>query len=356
MKQYSPYSSLKIFSHTDHINALLRNERTTPIYIRIKPTNVCNQKCFYCAYADNNIYDQRSTNLREFIPWEVMDGILKDMGKMGVKAVTFSGGGEPLCYPFLSETIEEIKNLDIDYSLISNGQALENDKAEMFYDAKWVRISFDSSNSILYEKTRGVKTYDKVINNLSNFAEKKAKNNVLGINCVVTRENYEEVYDICKISKELGTQNVKLSPIIDSGDYSSYHDSIKDIVIEQIKRGKKELECDSFAIVDSYTENTNILEKEKRCYDRCYIQELFTVIAADCKVYRCHQRAYMSHGEIGDLKTNSFFDIWNDKKVIEAVKNFNPKEYCNGFWCAFDERNILLSDLVNLDSNHINFI
>ena len=47
-----PYSSLKIFAHSKEIDKVKNGERTAPIYVRIKPTNKCNQNCYYCHYKN----------------------------------------------------------------------------------------------------------------------------------------------------------------------------------------------------------------------------------------------------------------------------------------------------------------
>ena len=73
MGKYTPYSELKIFRHTEHINKFLRGERVAPIYVRIKPTNICNQRCFYCAYANDSLFDAREVNQRESISWNILE-------------------------------------------------------------------------------------------------------------------------------------------------------------------------------------------------------------------------------------------------------------------------------------------
>ena len=65
MEKYSPYNELKIFRHLNRIGGLLQGERVAPIYVRIKPTNVCNQRCYYCAYSDDNLYDGRKVEESE---------------------------------------------------------------------------------------------------------------------------------------------------------------------------------------------------------------------------------------------------------------------------------------------------
>lgn len=99
-----------------------------------------------------------------------------------------------------------------------------------------------------------------------------------------------------------------------------------------------------------------VLENDfQKLYHRCYIQEIFTVIAADSNVYRCHQRAYTPPGKIGNLRQMSFKEIWYSPETRKSSQNWDACTQCS-FRCAFEERNILLNDLMNLDKNHINFI
>ena len=95
------YSDLKIFHHSDALDALARGEQRAPFYIRLKPTNVCNHHCAYCTYGSGGT-TQKTENRNEIdhrdsILWPKLQEILQDRGHMGVKAITFSGGGEPLC-------------------------------------------------------------------------------------------------------------------------------------------------------------------------------------------------------------------------------------------------------------------
>lgn len=355
MERYSPYSELKIFHHMDRVEGLLNGQRVAPIYVRIKPTNVCNQNCFYCVYANDRVFDGRKVDRRESISWECMEQTLHDLGNMGAKAVTFSGGGEPLCYHSIEKALHLTQDLGLDYSMITNGQALEGEVVEILKDAKWVRVSFDSYKPETYESVRRVYTHGKIVKNIENFAKRKSRDCTLGVNCVIAKQNSEEVYEICRLVKELGVDNIKLSPIMVKEEEADYHNSIMESVMDQISHAKQFLEDKNFRIVDKYSNDLAMDNAYRKEYKRCFIQELFAVIAADSKVYRCHQRAYMKEGEIGSLLEKSFKDIWYSQKTIENVRQYDAYEGCQ-FRCAFDERNILLNDFLNMDRNHINFI
>lgn len=101
MERYAPYGDMKIFYHTDRVADFIAGRRCPPVYVRIKPTNRCNQNCAYCGFqhAENGWKDLEFDN-RVMIPWDRLERTLLEMKDMdgtgrGVKAVTFSGGGTP---------------------------------------------------------------------------------------------------------------------------------------------------------------------------------------------------------------------------------------------------------------------
>lgn len=351
----SVYSDLKIFHHTEKINDILNDKRTAPIYIRIKPNNYCNQNCYYCGSKDDNVPEDRKFDRTASIPWEKMQEIITDMADMGVKAVTFSGGGEPLIYPYIEDTLEHIKKYNIQYSIITNGQALEGRKAELLFDAKWIRISIESAHADTYAGIRGVNTFEKVIQNIVNFIQNKNQLCTVGINCVVTKDNYREIYDLCELMAKLGVDNIKLSPLRIDGDLGEYHKPFEESVKNQINQAKSEFENDKFKIIDKYSNDISLVEHYQKPYHRCMIQEVFTVIGADCKVYFCHQQAYTKNGDIGSLQEQSFKELWYSEDTVKKIRELDACQECN-FRCVFDERNILLNNLVAIDRNHINFI
>lgn len=355
MDNYTPYSDMKIFHHIDRIEKFMNGERPAPIYIRIKPTNICNQRCYYCGYADDYIFDGREVSRRESIPWEILKRTLYEMREMGVKAVTYSGGGDPLCYSHIGEALELTERLGLDYSMITNGQALDGKAAKILGRSKWVRISLDSASPDTYQEIRGVDAFERVINNIEQFAKQKAADCVLGINCVITQNNANEVYQLYEMGKSLGVNNIKLSPVLIKKEEKDYHSGIREAVEQQIREAKYRLEDDKFRIVDKYTGDLALEECYEKDYKKCYIQNFFAVVAADSKVYRCHQRAYMKVGEIGDLTRKTFGEIWYAHETIDNANQFNPQEVCK-MRCAFDERNRLLHDFISIDPNHVNFI
>lgn len=351
----TPYSQLKIFYHGEILENLRNHKRCAPVYIRIKPTNKCNHNCNYCHYK-NSYLDLDEYNPNDEIPYEKMMEIINDISDMGVKAVTFSGGGEPLLYPHIEEAMDSVLKKGIDLSIITNGSLLSGKKAELLANAKWVRISIESSNDALYSEIRGIKehSFDKLCENIHNFAKIKNKSCELGINVVVGEHNFSEIRYMAEMMKKLGVNHVKFAPLITTNTVE-YHSEFKNQVIEQLNETKNELNDENFKVIDLYTNDFDDSVYFERQYSKCPIKEFICVIAANSKVYYCHDKAYLSDGVVCDLSEHSFKEGWYSKEVDKLFDSFDAIKCCKQH-CVYDSRNELINTFLNMDLNHVNFI
>src|SRR3989344_4611608 len=180
------YGGVKIIWHPEKLKSFADKKITAPVYIRFKPTNRCNHHCAFCSYdpktGDIGVRDKMKDRADE-IPKEKVMEIIDDFKDMGVKAVTFSGGGEPLIYPYIEEAMQKILDAGINLSIITNGQCLEGKKAEILSKAHWVRISSDASDAASFSKIRKVpeRWFYKLTENIKQFAQIKNPECELGI-------------------------------------------------------------------------------------------------------------------------------------------------------------------------------
>jgi len=353
------YGGLKIIWHPDKLKSFKDGVIKAPLYVRIKPTNKCDHNCFYCSYAPEfkYIYCERFKREDE-IPREIMLDILEDFKEIGVKAITFSGGGEPLVYPYIIETMKKVLENGIDLSIITNGQSLSGEKAELLKHAKWVRISLDSINAETFVATRKrpEQMFHKLIENIREFAKIKNPSCEFGINFVVNEKNTHQVYDAVKFFKELGVNHIKITPVyIPDGKFQEYHRDTRESVQDQIKRAKEDFAGDGFGIYDTYENDFKLTGINQRTYHRCFIMQTVPIIGADSCVYFCHDKAYTHKGMLGCLKDKRFKDLWFSKEAEEKFKTFDAmKECCHH--CTYDQRNILIGDTIASWGEHVNFV
>lgn len=353
------YTSFKVFHHHQALRDLAVGQTLAPIHIRLKPTNFCNQHCDYCTYGSgrtrNKSRNRDLTRAGDQIPETKMAEIVEDLIAMKVKAVTFSGGGEPLTYQALTAAGERLESGGVELSLITNGQLLDGPRAELFGRGKWVRVSLDSSRAEEYARLRNVPAavFDQVIANLSAFAKSKGPDCVLGINFVIGQANYKRVYEAAALLKDLGADNVKFSALI--SDRPGYHNELKAVVLEQLERAGQDLADDRFSVINAYQRECDDHHFSPPGLDRCLICRLATVIAADQGLYLCHTRAYDSAAKIGDLSRRSFRELWCSEETRTKMAALRPQRDCRNF-CVYEDRNQALEAYFQVDPNHVNFL
>jgi len=349
---------MKIFHFKDKIDSLpeFNDKIMAPIQIRIKPTNVCNHNCSYCAYKAENLQLGKDMDIRDQISKEKMMEIIDDLQEIGVKSVTFSGGGEPFCYPYLLDAVKRLSNSSIKFAALTNGSRLEGELAEIFaHDATWIRISIDGWDDKSYAKYRGIKMggFSKVMENMKNFKKLRGKC-YLGVCIIVDRENSLHVYDFTKRLKEIGVNSVKISPCIVSNSgrkNNEYHQPIFEQVKKQADKAIKDFSDSIFEVFDSYHALEDKFQKD---YDWCPYLQVLPVIGADLNIYPCQDKAYnLQEGLIGSIKNQRFKDFWFSNK--NKFFKINPSLHCNHH-CVANAKNKLILDYLNVDKEHFEFV
>ena len=316
------YSDLKIAWFPEKLASFRDGKITAPIYARIKPTNRCQHFCKWCAYNHGTIVSgmHETMDPREMIPRAKLLEVLWDLHEMGTKAVTFSGGGEPLSYPHITEAMRLCHNYGIDLSCITNGALLENDRAEVLRDAKWLRVSVDYSNAEQMLASRGVDQFDRVLRNMAAFAASGASCE-LGVNFIVTKENFSGIADMCGTLRDHGVANVRISPVWFQ-NFREYHDPIASLVNLQIEAARARYDSASFRVYSSY-DLDNPAHGKERTFPKCWFMQMVPVIGADQQIFACHNTAYSSHGAIGSIKTQRFKDLWFSEETKRFMDNFS---------------------------------
>ncbi len=138
------YSPFKVVHHFDKLEALRRGEQIAPVQIHLIPTNRCNQNCVFCAYRLPDYPSAKNFESRDEIPSHKLLEIIDSCKDLGVKAIQYTGGGEPLVHPSISEAFERTLDHGLELALVSNGQALTDALIEILTNVAWVRISVDA--------------------------------------------------------------------------------------------------------------------------------------------------------------------------------------------------------------------
>ena len=352
------YTKMKVFHYKDKIDSLPASvpEILAPVHVRVKPTNVCNHNCWYCAYRKDSMQLGQDMSVTDHIARAKMLEIVEDFSEMGVQAVTFSGGGEPLCYPYLLDTLGALTEGGIRFAALTNGAGLRNEIAERFaHGGTWVRVSMDGWDGPSYARYRGVSEseFSKVMGNLEGF---KGLDGVcyLGVVIIVDKDNAAHVYEMIDHLQSTGVNSVKVSPCIVSNDgpeSNAYHRPYFAMVAEQVEKATSNFVREGFEIFNGYLEQLTTFEKS---YAWCPYIQINPVIGADLNVYSCHDKAYnLEEGLICSIRERRFRDAWFDDKA--QFFRIDPRKHC-AHHCVVNDKNRMILEYLDADSGHRMFV
>ena len=332
----------KVYANVDKVFEFIKTGNTTPLLIEFDPSNACNHGCYFCI--SSYIHLPESKNLKTFnrsiLPEDILLKTCKEFVDMGVKAINWTGGGEPTVNPALKNAISYIgENSDIKMGMFTNGTLLDRwDLFETLVDnMTWVRFSVDAGTEETYNNIRRAKEgqeWEKMISNLQTLiSTNKAKGNKLdiGTGFVITPDTYTEIVDFANTFAKYDVDYCQYKPeIVNRERESGVQRTVKfwEEEVEPRLQKAKDILGDKFQI-NGYklTDLENDPTLYGRNYKKCLGSQIQPCIGADGEVYVCtNHRGYKEYS-YGSLYEKSFMDIWNDlTKRSEVMFNIEEKE------------------------------
>ena len=243
---YSPY---KVLNYLDKIEQLKNGELPSPVFVQWDLTNKCNLNCSFCFYRDactEDGYKLTDWDEMEEFPKDVSIRILHELREMDVKAVEWTGGGEPTVHPHHKELFRLAQEIGLKQALVTNGALLDDESIDLIKDFEWVRFSVDASDAETYMKVKRLNVFDKVIRNIEKLVKAKKPRNIVGMSFIVCPDNYKNIHDFALLGKKLGVDNVRYS-IAMTPEGDKLFEGIWDEIVEQLNRAK-EHETEDFKI------------------------------------------------------------------------------------------------------------
>lgn len=347
------YSQLKPAHHMDRLVQIADGRRPPPVHVQLILSDLCNQDCSFCAYRmsaglSNELFGdgfetRKQRNPNRMIPTEKAMEIVADCAELGVKAMQFTGGGEPTVHPDHLQVMLYAQSFGIETALVTNGVKLDP-RHLAIQRMSWIRVSIDAGDPESYAKVRRVPKgqWHKAWANIRALAP--GFEGVLGVGFVVTPENYQGVHAAAGLAKDAGADNIRLGAVFSTEGAGYYGDRIP-AIIEAIERAK-ELTGDGFEVIDLFGRRLGDLEVGSPEEPDCGYQYLTMYIGGDLNVYRCCNTAYTLHGKVGSLK---------DQRLIDAVLDYEPFDARECVGCQFMGQNQAIRAL-SAAPDHVNFV
>jgi len=356
------YSDLKAAWHLDKIEAMRKRHQVVPAQVQLILSDLCNQDCHFCAYRSSVGFsteqfagEHGEKNPNRKIPTRKAIEILDDCAFLGVKAIQFTGGGEPTVHSDHLVLFEYAQNLGLETSLVTNGVLLRDGWEYVLPKMKWVRISIDAGSAKEYAAVRRVKPdfYATALSHVAMLADeikKQGTDCVLGVGYVLTRENWADAYEGVALIRAAGAHNVRLSAMF-STEGAAYYDDVYDKIKVEIERVKT-LASTDFDVIDLFGDRISDLVQHAPDYDFCGYQQFNMYVGGNLKVYRCCTTAYTRHGEVGDLTNQRLASWFYSAHKYDAYADFKANS-CNV--CQFNGKNRNIIYMIG-EPQHVNFV
>jgi len=310
---------IKLFQN----NIFFENTKIIPYHIQLNPTNACNLNCSFCSCSRRDRNSQLS--IRDIID------LLSIVKSYGCRAITITGGGEPILHPNINSIISLIYyTTNIKIGLVSNGIIIDKlDKVIANNAITWCRISFSDernlNKSFIRTLKNTIKKCDKIdwafsyvvtnkfdVDKLSNIIEFANKNNFTHIRLVSDLLDLDNIPRMDAIRKELRNNKINDSIVI----YQDRKDFIK---------GRK----------------------------KCLISLLKPVISAERKIYPCCGIQYVSENPALDYPSDLSMGTIDDLDDIIWDQKYFDGSICHR--CYYDKYNEVL-DTATKEISHAEFV
>lgn len=358
------YSTLKAAWHIDRIEALRKGEHAHPVSMQLIISDYCNHDCHWCAYRASNGLSveqfagidkkgQPTHNPMRMIPALKVDEIMADAKALGIRAITWTGGGEPTAHPdHLALFRRALDHYGFECSLNTNGDVFKLGWSDVLPRFTYVRMSIDGGSPERYAKDRdvGLGTYDRVLRNLAALCEAVAKQKtacVVGAGYVVTPDNWIDLPAGVQRIRDAGAKYVRLASMQSTEGAEAYTpEQFRDAraMIAEVRA----LSTATFQVVDLFDSALG-----RRMDDPfCGFQQLVLYVGGNQKVYRCCYTGYTQLGEIGDLSQQSLADWFYSDARGFAIDNFDARD-CTV--CPLADKNETILYMIRRPT-HVNFL
>jgi hypothetical protein len=129
----------KLIHHQNHLAKIEGGDAVGPIHVSVWPTNRCQLNCKYCCFG-KTIRNNDELNIDDF------KVAVNTLQKYELKAMEFSGGGEPILWTYFENAVDYAHSLIENLSLVTNGLALKTISQETLSKFDWIRVSVQSAH------------------------------------------------------------------------------------------------------------------------------------------------------------------------------------------------------------------
>lgn len=294
-----------------------------PWAIEIQPTTICNFSCNYCSYKLRNVSHAS-------IPWIYLSSFCESIGigNLPTRVVYLSGGGEPLCYKWIRETIEILSQYPLRLALITNGILMLDKKppiSDLMNRFGYIQISLHSAADQVTPLPFDPE--EKVLDIPTQLNRNGQRPEVLGLRKVLNNRNWPDVFDKLAAARQSGFDYIVFTPERDFegrglGMTADNLHALQDNIRARWEEADPDF-CNLRSIAFNKDDRTTYIPTE-----RCWALELRLLAICDPEgdIYTCIPRIGDKSYSIGSIKERHFHKIWNSESHLSIIEKLNKDQ------------------------------
>lgn len=331
----------KIIYHPENIVAYKEGKRPFPVTLEVDLTNRCNHRCSFCFYAEHISQNKDSLDTA------VLKRALLEAKALGTKAISFTGGGEPMLHKDYAEIIKYTKEIGFDVGTITNGSVIQEKNVDVLLDSlQWIRFSVAGGDRESYHRVQGVDQFERIIANLQLLTQRKRERGNklhIGVRTLVTPENLFSLQNLAHILRCCPVDYFQLAPDQFSQDQGAFWQSAETQAI--FWKVQEILAPSSIKLLTT----TYMASQAKLDFPRtCYAHFFMLAITAEGFVTFCKNARGAEDFTIGNIYEKPLKEIWEDKKTKDIERWVRPNN-C-GLFCKHMAINNAMEEMLHPDT------
>lgn len=325
----------KVFTHIDRLVEWQRGGHPAPVTVEWDLSNRCTLGCQDCHFAYTHTRGPWTVKARR-LPMAFDAGgdladiglvlrVLQEMSDFGVRSIVWTGGGEPTTHPDWVTAVRAADDFGLSQGMYTLGGLFTDDTARVLAErATWVVVSLDACDPVTYSHEKNVpqSRFDAAIQGVRRLSYGRA---TVGVSFLLHEKNWWQADRMRSLALALGATYATFRPTVrfdphypgmPVGDVRWIDDAMPTLQA-LAKDPHVELNPERFAQYRDWRGHG---------YDACYGIRLNTTITPDGRVWVCPNRRGLAQSSIGDLRTESFRELW---------------QRFSGLWTDFTECRVL---------------
>ena len=334
-----------------------RHASCAPLHVRLEFTEVCNFRCRFCWWHGDGwlLGEKRMKHTkRRFLPKQRAVDLIDEMADTGTIAVSFTGAGDPLMYPYMKEVLSSVIKRGLAFGVTSNfAMPLSEELRSLLCKAHWLRVSMNAATQEGYLAVHNPKgnakehSFGRMKTNVLKITQEarsgESSNFAFNGSYVVCDTNWQETFLACYLAKDLGLDSLSFRPDIPLQKRQESQSGYRKEALALIEDARKEIEDGDFKVyANEMMHENNVIVNDPDL--RCFYMNHTTHIDSSGDVYPCCFTRFDPKYIIGNVMSQSFHAFWKNEDRSKLYAKFR-QDFCPP--CTYGRYNQGLKSLYN---------